>query len=292
MKRKIPNLFLVGSMKSGTTTLHNYLGEHPEIFMSPKPWKETRYFVEELNWNKGEEWYLSLFENAGDVKFIGESSTDYTKKPLYENVPQRIASFNPDSYILYIMRDPIERSISHYWWEVRWSGEGRDMLTAIKKVRDICDVSYYVMQIKPYIDTFGKDRVFALTLEELSSNPMGTLEKIFQWLDIKTSFVPSNTQRKYNIQLEKIPTVRGSLFLSQFRGTGFWEWIKKTIPVSTRNSIRNFLSRPVEKDLSYVSQTIEYLRPIQQKQTEELSILLGRDFTEWKTLYNTQNITK
>jgi hypothetical protein len=245
MKQKIPNLFLVGSMKSGTTTLHKYLGEHPEIFMSPKPWKETRYFVEELNWNKGEEWYLSLFENAGDVKFIGESSTDYTKKPLYENVPQRIASFNPDSYILYIMRDPIERSISHYWWEARWSGEGRDMLTAIKKVRNICDVSYYVMQIKPYIDTFGKDRVFALTLEELSSNPIGTLEKIFQWLDIKASFVPSNTQRKYNIQLEKIPTVRGSLFLSQFRGTGFWEWIKKTIPVSTRNSIRNFLSRPV-----------------------------------------------
>ena len=49
-----PNLFLVGAMKAGTTSLHNYLDAHPEVFMTPDPWKETQYFVAERNWKKGE----------------------------------------------------------------------------------------------------------------------------------------------------------------------------------------------------------------------------------------------
>ena len=53
--RSLPNLFLVGSMKCGTTSLHNYLGAHPQIFMTGEPWKEPAYFVERLNWSKGEE---------------------------------------------------------------------------------------------------------------------------------------------------------------------------------------------------------------------------------------------
>lgn len=83
--QRIPNLFIVGAMKSGTTTLHNYLNMHPDIFMSQKP-KEPQYFVQELNWSKGEDWYLSLFEAAGDAKIIGESSTDYSKLPRYQGL--------------------------------------------------------------------------------------------------------------------------------------------------------------------------------------------------------------
>jgi len=66
-----PNLFLVGSMKCGTTSLHNYLGAHPQIFMTPEPWKEPAYFVERLNWSKGEDWYRALFRDAGDAMFRG-----------------------------------------------------------------------------------------------------------------------------------------------------------------------------------------------------------------------------
>ena len=287
MEKNIPNLFLVGSMKSGTTTLHNYLDEHPEIFMSQKPWKETRYFVKEMNWQKGQDWYLSLYQSAEDseYKYRGESSTDYTKLPYYQGIPERIASFNPNSYIIYIMRDPIERSISHYWWEVRFSGEGRDMLTSIQKIPQITNVSYYAMQIRPYLNIFGRERVFTLTLEELSNDTLGTLKKIFSWLEIDSSFVPESIGRKDNVQLERILKMRGSSVFSHLRGTIIWEWMKKIISSSARKNIMNLMSHPVEKDLSLVPQTIEYLRPIQQKQTEKLCQLLNRNFPEWQTLY-------
>lgn len=285
-KKRIPNLFIVGAMKSGTTSLHNYLDTHPDIFMSKKP-KETQYFVTELNWSKGENWYLSLFESAGNAKIIGESSTDYTKLPRYQGVVQRIATFNPESRIIYIIRDPVERSISNYWWQVQFSAEGRDMLTAMKKVQDITDISYYAMQLKPYIETFGRERVMALTLEELKSSPTKTLQNLFQWLGVDSSFVPPSLEKRYNVSPEAVPTVRGARIISQLKGSPVWDWLKRSIPPSTRQKLIKMLSRPVERDESYVDATIEYLRPIQQEQTKELCQLLGREFTEWKTLYGT-----
>ena len=286
--KRIPNLFIVGAMKSGTTSLHNYLDTHPQIFMSQKP-KETQYFLKEIYESKGEDWYLSLFELAGNARIIGESSTDYTKLPRHQGVVQRIAAFNPEARIIYIMRDPVERSISHYWWEVQWSAEGRDMLTAIQKVNDIIDVSYYAMQLQPYIDTFGRDHVMTLTLEELSTAPDQVLPQLFEWLGVEPSFVSANFNRRDNKSPEKAQRVVGSSILSNLRGSLLWEGIKKIVPPSARQSAIKSLSRPVERDMSEVNRTIDYLRPIQQKQTVELCQLLGRQFPEWTTLYDTNS---
>lgn len=279
-----PNLFIVGAMKSGTTSLHNYLDEHPEIFMSQQP-KETQYFVKELNWSKGEEWYLSLFSSANGEQIIGESSTDYTKSPRYQGVVERIAEFNPDARIVYIMRDPIERAISHYWWEVRWSAEGRPMKEAFKSVKDITDTSYYAMQLAPYIETFGRDRVTTLTLEELSANPQKNLATLFEWLGVEPSFVPPSLNRRDNAATEKVSKVWGSSYISKLRGTPAWEALKRIIPSEVRAGAIKTLSRPVERDFSDINQAIDYLRPIQQLQTEELCQLLNRQFPEWTTLY-------
>ena len=135
MMIKIPNLFIVGAMKSGTSSLHNYLATHPEIYMSE--FKEPQYFADlgkDISRNQfpTEEAYLSLFKNAGNAKIIGESSTNYSKIPEFTGVPQRIKAFSPEAKIIYIMRDPIERALSHYWERVKRYLEGRDLLTTIK----------------------------------------------------------------------------------------------------------------------------------------------------------------
>lgn len=279
-----PNLFVVGAMKSGTTTLHNYLGAHPDIFMSPT--KEPNYFIHDQNLLKYRDSYLNLFAQAHQATYLGESSTNYTKLPRYQGVAERIFNFNPQAKIIYIMRDPVERSISHYWWEVQWSAEGRDMLRAVKKVKDITDVSYYAMQIRPYLEIFGNEQIFTLTLEELSSTPEKVLKSLFLWLGVDANFLPPNLNQKSNVSPEKVPRVRGASVISQFRNTFVWEILKLTIPASTRQKAIKFLSRPANKNLSSLEQTIQYLRPIQQKQTEELSELLNRKFPEWKTLYS------
>ena len=86
------NLFIIGAMKSGTTSLHEYLNEHPQIAMSTE--KEPGYFVEELSLDKDNSWYQSLFENTTNELYFGESSTHYAKYPTYDGVAERIKNYN------------------------------------------------------------------------------------------------------------------------------------------------------------------------------------------------------
>ncbi len=102
-------------MKSGTTSLHSYLATHPQIFMSLN--KEPEYFAKQEVF-KGEDWYLSLFRSAAGIQIVGESSTTYARLPYFPGVPDRIAKFNPEARFIYVMRDPVERSISQYWFRV------------------------------------------------------------------------------------------------------------------------------------------------------------------------------
>src|SRR5262245_27750477 len=92
-QRLFPNLFIIGAMKAGTSSLHEYLHQHPEIFMSR--FKEPQYFAPHttrlgFKWGQGNpcpepgiDWYRRLFRDAGDVKYAGESSTSYTCRPIH-----------------------------------------------------------------------------------------------------------------------------------------------------------------------------------------------------------------
>ncbi|MGH8595341.1 MAG: sulfotransferase family protein, partial [Gammaproteobacteria bacterium] len=118
-----PNLFLVGAMKSGSSTLTRYLREHPAVFMARKP-KEPSYFVareqlrevypaiEKMGFWRSEGRYLGLFADAGDCSILGDASQNYARLSKVTGVAERIARFNPEARILYIMRDPVERTIS------------------------------------------------------------------------------------------------------------------------------------------------------------------------------------
>ena len=163
-----PNLFIIGSMKSGTTTLHEHLDSHPQIAMSRI--KEPGYFVEELNQRQGEDWYLSLFEQDDCFRYRGESSTHYTKLPVYRGVADRLFRFNPDVRLIYIMRNPIDRLLSHYLHNVRdpvYGRERRALLQAVRKRPDYVAFGDYAMQLEPFINLFGRNALYTLTFEAL-----------------------------------------------------------------------------------------------------------------------------
>ncbi len=82
----LPNLIVIGGLKCGTTSLHHYLNLHPEIGMS-RP-KELNFFVEELNWELGADWYRGHF--PADVAVRGETSPHYTNRPRFEGVAERM----------------------------------------------------------------------------------------------------------------------------------------------------------------------------------------------------------
>ena len=288
-KTRLPNLFLVGAMKSATTSLHNYLDLHPEIFMTQDPWKEPGYFVKEINLGKGIDWYLDLFKEAKNEKFLGESTTDYTKSPNYLGVPERIHDFCPNAKIIYIMRDPIERAMSQYWWEVQYSAEGRKMPSAILNNNWIMNASNYALQLKPYIELFGTKNIYALTMEELQAAPNETLKKIFIWLGVNAEYELADQFKTYNRSANEVNRIIGSGIFSHLKGTKFWQLLKTILPITLRSRLKRLLARPVKKNEDDREETVALLRPIMKVQVQELSALLGKQFPEWETLNGKQS---
>ncbi len=106
----LPNLLVVGAMKCGTSSLHNYLARHPDIFMSAE--KELNFFTGS-NSGQSLDWYKAQFPVDAPVR--GESSQNYSKRhnPLFPGAAEAIKAVIPDTKLIYLVRDPIERYRSH-----------------------------------------------------------------------------------------------------------------------------------------------------------------------------------
>jgi hypothetical protein len=294
-----PNLFIIGAMKAGTSSLHEYLHQHPEIYMSR--FKEPQYFAphttrEGVAWGQGNpypepgiDWYLRLFKDAGDVKYAGESSVSYSALPSKSGCAERLYDFNRDARIIYLMRDPIERTISHYWHRVASGYEGRDMLTAIRQTQGFLDYSNYAMQLRPYLEMFGRAQVFALTTEELRDAPQQTLRRVFAWLGVDTE-VSIETDIKHNVGPRKLrQTRRGAIFIYRALRHRHGQSVVRRVPRAALHLLEKIVYREVTRDEAGFGPTISYLVPIVEVQVQELSVLLHREFPEWTTVYQAIN---
>lgn len=291
-----PNLFLIGAMKSGTTTLHELLARHPQISMSEP--KEPCYFVQPSQleavwpemWRKGfwksEAAYLALFADKPGVQMIGESSTDYTKRPLIDGVVERIAAYNPQARFVYIMRDPVERTISHYWHMVELRGELRAPLDAIVSEPHYTQVSHYADQLAPYIARFGRERVHALTFEELKRDPQVALRAVYAWLGVDQDFVPDELAAAHNVTSDEVRQKRAGMgLLDRLRHSDAWSAAGRYVPSAVRKVGVALVERKVTRREVSMDAVVAHLRPLQQAQTRVLEQQLGRRFDDWNTLW-------
>ncbi len=289
-----PNLFLIGAMKSATTYLSGLLGEHPSVFMS---WpKEPRYFVDSTV--RGRVWphtrkqaplsteaYLRLFAAAGDASVIGEASTCYSKAPKFSGVPERILDFSPNARFIYVMRDPVERTISHYWHSVRHDGETRSLLSALQTEPHYLEVSHYARQLEVYFRHVPRDRIYILTYEALLADSAGELSKVYAWLGVDPSFRPVKLGVPVNVTPEKFEQARGKGRLARLREMPFYNRVMPLVPQAVRKLGTRIALRDVRPLDIPIQEAKRFLRSQQRPQTEELRVLLGRSFPEWKSLY-------
>jgi hypothetical protein len=174
-------------MKAGTTSLHHYLALHPEIAMSSV--KEPDFFVRELGWSRGLDWYAHQF---APLPVRGESSTSYTKAPRYSGVAARMHELLPDVRLVYVVRDPIARIVSHYVHEYAGGREHRPIEAALApeaaRGSQYVDVSRYAMQLEQYLAVYGEDRIFVVESEALRARRRETLSRIFSFLGVDSGF--------------------------------------------------------------------------------------------------------
>jgi hypothetical protein len=190
----LPNLIIIGGLKCGTTSIHHYLGLHPEINMS-KP-KELNFFVEELNLDLGLDWYRGRFDDRFRIR--GESSPHYTNLPNFQGVPDRIQQHIPDAKLIYMVRDPISRILSHWRHSVGAGYETRPMEEALARPdQTYVTRSRYWMQLQPYLERFDRSQIEIITQEELQSDREETMRKAFRFAGVDESFYSEQFSREW-----------------------------------------------------------------------------------------------
>src|SRR3954469_22213852 len=105
MANRLPDFIVIGAMKCATTTLHEQLARQPGVFMS-RP-KELNFFSDDETYGLGLGWYASVFGRAAPGDLCGESSTHYTKLPVYPRAVERMSRALPGVKLIYVMRDPV-----------------------------------------------------------------------------------------------------------------------------------------------------------------------------------------
>jgi hypothetical protein len=190
----LPNLIIIGAQKCGTTSLHNYLDAHPEISMSRR--KETDFFLEDENWDRGLEWYASHFDPAAPVR--GETSTGYTNLPASAGTADRIRSVVPGTKLIYIVREPLDRMLSHYLHRRATGVERRSLAEALSDPREsYVTRSCYATQLKPFLELFPREQILVDTRERLLRERQATLRRIFEFVGVDASFVSPEFERMW-----------------------------------------------------------------------------------------------
>ncbi len=208
MPRQQPGFLVIGAPKCGTTSVYHYLNQHPRIFLCPK---ETHYFirndqgaaaVQTQSWPD----YLSLFDSATPDQVCGEVAVRY----LYSSAAMKeIHERLPSCRLIVMLRDPVERTFSHYLMRFRTGGfaaEGGAVIPQDSDIRqyfsdlshDIVQWSQYSRYLKQWLELFPPEQMTVVRLSDLQHDPAETMRRLFDFLGVDTT-VPVNTEQRYNV---------------------------------------------------------------------------------------------
>lgn len=276
------NTFIVGAPKAGTTSLHYYLSQHEEVCMSSI--KEPNFFsfqeVSSLYYKapsiSNSIKYQHLFEE--DKKIMGEASVSYL---FYEGVPQRIYDFNPNAKIIIVLRDPVERAISHFLMDRRLGYCSYSLETILNNkekhplyFQQFLELGLYYNQVKRYLDTFGKEQVHILFYADFKTNLDQQMTSLFQFLNLQATDIDYAVKNPFLSSNHRLIS-----YLYKYR------WIRKTIksivPKQGIKSIKNRFFSSKEKP-PFSTSLLNKMKDFYRHDISQLETLLNIDLSLWK----------
>ncbi|MBN47218.1 MULTISPECIES: sulfotransferase family protein [unclassified Methylophaga] len=241
---KKPDFIIIGAMKSATSTLHEQLALQPGFFMSTP--KEPNYFSDDHVYNLGLSWYCNLFSEASKDDICGESSTHYTKLPDYPLTLERMKAHLPTLKLIYVIRHPIERLISHYIHQWSQNVIKTDINQAIDEFDELINYSRYSMQLEPFIDAYGAENIHIVFSEAFRVRPQYELEKVTTFLGYNKPVIWYEDLPEQNVSSQRLRRFNGYELVVN---NPVLAWMRRHfIPQKLRDAVKNKLtlkSRPL-----------------------------------------------
>jgi len=201
------NLLIIGAQKCGTTSLHYALSQHPQIYMT-HPVKEPGYFLpyqymqayykpKNVHFKSAKQYFEHhLLKGYAGETYFGESSTFYTTKQWGNLVlAKKIKAYNSKIKIIYLVRNRIDRIISHYYHE-RVKHPNLKFQQFLNNNDEVFEISMYYQRLQPYLEVFGQKNIYIIYFNELVNNTTYTLKKIHTFLNVLPNSELTNFGKK------------------------------------------------------------------------------------------------
>lgn len=294
----MPTFIVIGAAKSGTTALHRYLKQHPEIYMSTP--KELRFFpFEDRPPNfcgprdredmqtvvKTIEEYRTHFTEGAHYPARGEASPIYL---YYPRTAERIRHHLPDVKLIAILRQPADRAYSQYLMKRRDGLEPLNFVEALAAEEQRMSNGwshhwhfrrrgFYAAQLKRYFDLFKREQFKIYLYDDYVADPVGLMQDIFRFLNVDDSFVPDMSVRHNE---SKLPRSRAlQVFLTEPRGVK--NFFKTFIPARWSRRIGDGLRRQNVTKPPLAPEVRRRLTEVYREDIKELQDMLGRDLSHW-----------
>lgn len=236
---QLPNFLIIGAMKCGTTTVWADLAQHPDVFMPSNKEPSGLYWCKS---SQGTRRYARLFRGARGATAIGEASTDYSKLPSTEGTAAlALDVLGPDVQIIYMVRNPLDRVVSHYRHEFSHGRESRPINTAVVETSAYVDYSRYAWQLEPWKTAFGSN-VHTIHFERYVDDRVAGLARLAGILGIDPLAFPEPEPAGRNRSDDRaIPrrAVRGPVRSGLYRN-----WIHPHVPERVRARLKSVLASP------------------------------------------------
>lgn len=272
---KLPDFIGVGPPRTATTWLHEALTGHVGL---PDGVKETDFFV--WRYDKGLQWYADHFRNCVAGQPVGEFSPNYF---VAARARERIARDIPACKIMCTLRDPVERTYSHYRKACEGGYVSGSFEQVLEKRPDLLEWSKYATNVKAWLALFGSERVLVLIQEDLKANAQAFLDRACEFIGIPSIEYRSSSKDKMVNAIPNMPRnprlaraarlVRDGL---QKRGN------YRIVNLFKRTGIRNFLFSGGASFEPLRPETAARLRDFYRSEVEALEVMLGRDLSAWK----------
>lgn len=211
----LPNFLIIGAQKSASTFVHECVREHPNVFM---PRQEIAFFQDPDYLESSASQFESIFNVVKNEKAIGIKCPDYLGRP---ECPERIRKHIPDAKLIVVLRNPVDRAVSAYYWfmqvgiiPVRPLEEGLgDVISGqyarqFPRSREILDYGFYYEHLMRYLKYFERRQLLILLQTDLQDSPRQAVSQIYNFLEIDESYVPRALTRQPKQSVYSLPRLR------------------------------------------------------------------------------------
>ena len=279
-------VFVVGAMKAGTSTLCSDLSKHPAVYGPTL--KEPFFLIKDWSGDRIKRQYEIHFDKAPPGSLLVDGSTGYTMRPDYVDAAQTAKKIGIDpKIIIYLVRDPFSRIVSHFHHSVGSGDMSTDFQVALREDKRLINYSRYYHQIRPWLDAFGAEKVHIVTMDYWVKNRIEVAAQLFTAMGLDPVVDGIDTKDVKNVgSRSRIPPTLGRYVRKYLHGDRYRQ-VRNLTPIAIRQLFLRVLGQPSPKPTAeFTDEDLEFVWSQLEGELSSIAPYIRHPLTDQRTIWS------